>query len=54
MSHWSQYIAKTKNKSPRPLLVRALSYVKNKNKALDLGAGALNDSRYLLENGFKV
>jgi len=52
MSYWQQYIEKTKNNSPRRLLVRAIELVKNKGCALDIGAGALNDSRYLIEMGF--
>lgn len=38
----------------RPLLVEALSYVHNKDYALDLGCGAGNDSRFLKEKGFRV
>ena len=53
MANWLQYIDKTKHKPPRPLLVSALEYVNGKEAALDLGAGALNDSRYLLKFGFK-
>lgn len=50
---WVEYIEKTKDKGPRPLLVKALSYVKSKDEALDLGAGALNDTKYLIAEGFK-
>ena len=53
MSNWPAYIEKTKNKHPRPLLVRAMEYVEHKDSALDVGAGALNDSRFLLESGFR-
>jgi len=53
MPNWPQYINATKNKPPRQLLVQALEYVKNKQTALDLGAGALNDSKSLLEAGFE-
>lgn len=53
MFNWSQYINITKNKAPRRLLVRAVQYVKDKKAALDLGAGAFNDSKYLLELGFE-
>jgi len=48
----SQYIEKTGDAPPRPLLVEALKYLENKDAALDLGAGALNDSKYLLTLGF--
>ena len=54
MPNWPEYIKQTENKSTRPLLVEALDYVSNKDTALDLGAGALNDSKYLILLGFKV
>ncbi len=50
---WNDYIKKTKNSNPRPLLVEALQYVE-KGKALDLGCGAGNDTRFLKEKGFEV
>ena len=43
----------TRDRSPRPLLVRALTHVAKRDKAVDLGAGALNESRYLLDEGFR-
>jgi tellurite methyltransferase len=49
---WKVYITKTKNGPPRSLLIRAVDFVENKNLALDLGAGALNDTKFLLEKGF--
>lgn len=52
MSDWNTYYEKTKHAPPRPLLVKALGFVKTKDTALDLGAGALNDSNYLLSVGF--
>lgn len=52
-SNWKEYFEKTKNAKPRPDLINALFHVKNKNSALDFGAGALNDSAYLLSLGFK-
>lgn len=39
---------------PRKLLIEALQYVQAKHTALDLGAGDLVDSKYLLDLGFKV
>lgn len=51
---WSEYHNITKLKPPRPLLVKALEYVSIKNKAIDIGGGALNDTRHLLEKGFDV
>ncbi|MES2006614.1 MAG: methyltransferase domain-containing protein [Patescibacteria group bacterium] len=49
---WPKYFELTKDKPPRPLLVKALSFVKEKGNALDIGAGALNDSLHLLAEGF--
>ena len=51
---WDAYFSNTKNTKARALLVEALSYVNNKNHALDLGCGAGNDSRFLKEKGFMV
>jgi len=51
---WSDYYKATKAKPPRPLLVKALEYVSDKGKAIDIGGGALNDTRYLLNQGFDV
>lgn len=51
---WSDYYKATKAKPPRPLLVKALEFVENKDKAIDLGGGALNDTKYLLDQGFDV
>lgn len=49
----SEYIEKTKDLEPRPWLVKALVLVDQKNEALDLGPGALIDTKYLIEQGFK-
>lgn len=49
---WKKYIDKTSTNGPRALLVKAVSFVESKSEALDLGAGALNDSVYLVEQGF--
>jgi SAM-dependent methyltransferase len=50
---WKDYFQNTKNNPPRPLLIKALEYVTEKGAALDVGAGALNDSKYLLSQGFQ-
>lgn len=50
---WDDYLKQSKNYEPRPLLMEALNYV-NGTKALDLGAGALNDARFLMSKGFDV
>ncbi len=50
---WKEYFERTKDSKPRPLLVKAVNLVTDKNEALDLGSGALNDVRYLVSVGFK-
>ncbi len=49
---WKEYFENTKNKGPRPLLIKAVELVKEKDKAIDLGSGAFNDVNYLLSVGF--
>lgn len=51
---WSEWYDMTRVKAPNQLLVDALSYVKNTGKALDIGGGALKDTKYLLRKGFDV
>lgn len=51
---WQEYYEITKNKPPTKLLIKALENVAAKNKAIDIGGGALKDTRYLLEQGFDV
>jgi tellurite methyltransferase len=51
---WSDWYNHTRVQPPYDLLNKALSYVKNMGKALDVGGGALKDTRYLLEKGFDV
>ena len=51
---WDNYLSKTQQKRTSPFLVEAVAHVRNGYQALDLGAGALADSRYLLEQGFDV
>lgn len=53
MINWSEHTEQTKNRPPSEMLVKALSYVVERDTALDLGAGALNDSQFLAESGFK-
>jgi tellurite methyltransferase len=50
---WSQYAELKKNSPPNPLLLKAIKHVQCRLHALDLGSGALNDSIYLLQNGFE-
>lgn len=52
-STWVEYHMTTKDLPPSPLLVESFSYLKHNNHALDLGAGGLKDSKFLLSKGFK-
>ncbi len=50
---WKEYIDKTKDKPASTLLKEALTQITNKDYVLDLGAGSLRDTKYLVEFGFK-
>jgi SAM-dependent methyltransferase len=52
-SKWARYYRDTAGKLQSPLLQKALGFVLDRDAALDLGAGALRDTKFLLENGFK-
>ncbi len=54
MSDWKTYYEQTKDAPPSSLLVKALAYVAHAGKAIDIGGGALKDTRYLLAQGFDV
>ena len=51
---WSEFYEITRSKPPRDLLVQALKYVSQKGKVVDIGGGALRDTRHLLKEGFDV
>ena len=53
-SDWLEYYEIKKNKAPSDLLLQALEYVDHHNKAIDIGGGILQDTRYLLDHGFHV
>ncbi len=53
MNHWKKYTDKKKGQPHNKLLEEAMDFVVNKDSALDLGAGALNDTIYLVSKGFK-
>lgn len=50
---WKKYFDTRSQKGERELLREALQYVTNKGIALDLGAGSMNDSKYLLSQKFE-
>lgn len=49
---WDDYAQKAKGRPPRELLRRALTFTAAREAAIDLGAGALNDVKLLLDEGF--
>lgn len=51
---WDVFCQATKDRPPREILVKALELVPTTGKAIDIGAGALNETRYLLQKGFEV
>ena len=51
---WKKHQEQTKEKPHARLLEQAISYLGHKGKALDIGGGALGDSRFLLKQGFDV
>ena len=53
---WREYVQKTVNKKPHELLMRATGLVESTGpkRALDLGVGALGDSKYLASKGYEV
>ncbi len=53
LEKWEEYQQQTSGGKPRTLLVKAIKYVSMRDAALDLGAGALNETQHLLDNGFK-
>jgi ubiquinone/menaquinone biosynthesis C-methylase UbiE len=46
------YFENTKHRAPSRLLLDAISFATGRDRALDLGAGALNDAFCLLKEGF--
>ena len=53
METWSEYFELSKNRGPLPLLETALKLVVERRHALDLGAGSLKDSKFMLSMGFR-
>lgn len=51
---WENFYKLTKNRPPWPLLVEAVNLLSQRKAALDIGCGAGRDSRFLLEEGFRV
>lgn len=51
---WVKYYVATQGRPPRPLLVRGVATLGRAGDALELGFGAGNEVRYLLDRGFRV
>jgi hypothetical protein len=51
-SSWQQYYENTEAKPHSKYLEQGLTFLKHKESALDLGAGGLMDSAFLVEFGF--
>ncbi len=51
---WKNFYQATRESPPSALLVEAMEFVRNKGTALDVGCGALKDSRFLVHEGFDV
>ncbi len=54
--NWKEFSDRTKDKSPRDLVQKAVKYIRdpNKGRALDVGGGGLRDTKFLLSLGFDV
>ena len=52
MSNWKTYFTVHAKRKPRKEVVAAIAYCHTKNHALDLGAGTLVDTKFLLDSGF--
>lgn len=50
---WDEYYERRKDHPPSDSLVEAMQHVSNRSLAVDLGAGSLRDTRFLLEKGFE-
>jgi len=50
---WPGFSEATKDNPVRELTQKAVGLVQAKDRALDLGPGAMNESRFLIEQGFK-
>ena len=51
---WKNYYERTRNTHIPKVVLEAVGFVTNKNKAIDLGAGALRDTEFFIDQGFQV
>lgn len=52
VGRWRLYYKAACQRSSSALAVKALSHVEHRGRALDLGAGAMNDTSFFLDSGF--
>lgn len=50
--NWTSYHEKTRTEPPSKNLVIAMEFVRERHAALDIGAGSLKDSTFLVDSGF--
>ncbi len=53
LRNWPRFYNETKGRQDRKLLVEALKFVIGRDAALDIGAGSLQESVYLIGQGFQ-
>lgn len=51
-SNWNAYYQNTAERKHRPSVLEAIEAAPSRDKALDLGAGVMADSQFLLDQGF--
>jgi len=51
--NWTSYHEKTRAEPPSKNLLIAMEFVRERNAALDIGAGSLKDSTFLVKSGFE-
>ena len=49
---WDAYYDQTAERKPRPSILEAIEAAPSRDKVLDLGAGVMSDSQFLLDQGF--
>ena len=49
---WGKYYERTRDRAPHTSLLESVALATHKDSALDLGAGSLRDTRFLLQEGF--
>lgn len=53
MNDWNDYKKNTENLPPNQMVLEGISYAHTHERALDIGCGAMRDTKALIEAGFK-